>query len=378
MASSVGSAREKGPRFPNGGLVLLVLFVALNAALLIGGGIKTHGDAVRYLSGAERLLDGRPFVEKEASYLGYVALVAACQWVGIGLPGVVAFQLLVAGVAALAIYDLGRQLGGRWAGLVTAGLLVGNPDIARWHSHVLTDSLYTSLVVLVVWSVHGAPRPGWRGYGASVSILLLAAFIRPNGWILFPVAALYWLGEAVPSRRKRWLASAGVLLLFAAGAALPAFRGGIQQESPEVMLRRGEVIWNYPPARLRMPPDPVSSTGWVSALGYGLRHPVACARLALWRVGTELAHTRPFYSRRHNLLVLLFLTPLYLLALRGWLRSRRQPLARLAAWVILSHLLIVALTFADWDGRFLLYVLPLMGLLAACSLPGTPMYREVS
>jgi hypothetical protein len=36
------------------------------------------------------------------------------------------------------------------------------------------------------------------------------------------------------------------------------------------------------------------------------------------------------------------------------------------AAIIGSHMLFVALTVADWDGRFLLYVLPLISLLAAC------------
>ena len=59
-----------------------------------------------------------------------------------------------------------------------------------------------------------------------------------------------------------------------------------------------------------------------------------------------------------------------LLALAGGYSARRKPLAQLAIAVILAHLLVVALTFADWDGRWLLYVLPLIGLLAAVGVSG--------
>ena len=66
----------------------------------------------------------------------------------------VTLQMTVAGLAAIAQYDLGRRLHGHGAGLLAAGLLVANPDISRWHTFLLTDSLYTSMVVPTLWAVH--------------------------------------------------------------------------------------------------------------------------------------------------------------------------------------------------------------------------------
>ena len=65
------------------------------------------------------------------------------------------------------------------------------------------------------------------------------------------------------------------------------------------------------------------------------------------------------------------------LGYRGFARTRRHALTSLLAAVIAGHLLTVALTFADWDGRFLLYVLPAIGVLAARGVPVAGFDRHV-
>ena len=59
---------------------------------------------------------------------------------------------------------------------------------------------------------------------------------------------------------------------------------------------------------------------------------------------------------------------LYPLAGLGVVRSRGQPLALLLGAVVVFHVLLVAVTFSDRDGRYLLYVLSFIALFAACGL----------
>jgi 4-amino-4-deoxy-L-arabinose transferase-like glycosyltransferase len=299
------------------------------------------------------------------SRLLYIATVALFKASGLGLVGVVAAQVLVAGLAACALYDLGRRLGGTWVGLLAAAASALNPDVVRWHVYILTDSLYISTVALVVWCVYTADS--WRSRLGSAALVLAAALLRPNGWLLVLVAGCYWGGDFV----KGWV-TRGLALAALAGCFVLAFftlltlHPRLLTNDPDQMLRRGEVIWGYPPARLAMPPDPAPApAGLPGALGYALRHPWATARLAAARVGTELIHARPTYSALHNAAVLAVVLPLYLLAILGFVANRRHPLARLLAAVTVSHLLVQAVTYADWGGRFLLYIFPLIGVLSA-------------
>jgi len=348
-------------------LVLASLFVLVNLSIILGGGIRLGGDSQRYLAGAENLLGGLPLQGKQLSYSGYVLLIALCRLTRVGLPGVIFTQLLFAAAAAVALYDLGRRLHGRSAGLIAAGLFVANPDIARWNAFILTDSLYISLVVLCVWCVDRAAQRMRYWYILAAAALAATALVRPNGLFLLAVAVPYLISRAIEQKSLRRLAISGIVLAFVLGAiAASRFYSTGGKDHPEVTLRNG--ITGINEWRVPMSSDPAPIKGeWSALFSYVARHPFASFRLGITRVIVELMHVRPFYSFRHNLVLLMSLPFLYLLALVGLKVSREQSLMCLILLAIGSQLFVVAITFADSDGRFLLYVLPLVCLFSSCA-----------
>jgi 4-amino-4-deoxy-L-arabinose transferase-like glycosyltransferase len=353
---------------------LLLLTAALAALTLTSGALvklRPGHDSVRYLDGAERLIQGLPLAEKQGDHLAYLALVAVMQLAGWGHPGIAFVQHLAALAAVAALWDLGRRAAGPAGGLIAAGLMALNPDISRWHVYLLTDSLYTSLLAAAVWATARAAdrRGGW--YGVAAAVIVVTALVRPSGWTLALAGPLYWVWNASRSPRVRALATPAIVAAFLVAAPhLPGIHSRAHREAPVGTLQHGDVISGYPAASLPMPPEPHMETGWAGVLEYVLRHPAACIRLASARVGTELLHTRPFYSARHNLLVLACLLPLYGLAAAGLVTHRRHRFVQLTSLVIALHLLLIAGTYADWDGRWLDHLLPLFGFLAACGLVG--------
>jgi 4-amino-4-deoxy-L-arabinose transferase-like glycosyltransferase len=347
--------------------LLVAAFLVLNLTLVAWQGVQLGGDTSRYTDGADNILQGRGFQDRQASYPGYVAVVALCEQLGVGLAGVVALQLGVAAGAAVALYDLGRKLGGRGTGVISAALFLANPDIVRWHHYILPDSLYISLVILATWAIYRATerQKGW--YLVAAAVVLGAAFVRPNGWILVPIALAFWATRVRSLVRPRWPAVASIAVLAIAGAvAVLCFRTGAEETAMGRMLDRGEVIWGYPEARLQLPVDAeFTSTSLSAAVGYVARHPLESAHIAAARVVTELVPVRPYYSPPHNAVLLVGMPLLYVLALIGLIGVRTQPLVYLLGAVIGSHLLIIALTFASWDGRFVLYVFPLITVFSA-------------
>ncbi len=89
-----------------------------------------------------------------------------------------------------------------------------------------------------------------------------------------------------------------------------------------------------------------------------IHEPATNVRLMIRRLPLEVAHVRPYYSVRHTALILLVLPLLYGFALLGFRRMRGAPLAKLLRAGLSGHLLVIAPTVEDWDGRFLLYVFP--------------------
>ncbi len=206
--------------------------------------IRMAGDTPRYMLGAENLLAGRPLEEKQGSYSGYVVVVAACLKCGIGLPGIVALQVVVAFLSLPCLYSLGRRVGGAATGALAVLLHAGNPDVAAWHTFILTDSLYASALVIFLWFYVEAYERGWIWRLAVVPAMIALVSIRPNGWIVAPALCMHALLTA-----KRWpwsarLAGVAALtaLLLTAALCLSGLRQGINTESPVQMLYKGEVL----------------------------------------------------------------------------------------------------------------------------------------
>ena len=349
----------------------LAIFAVVNLALLAVTGVHVGGDTGLFLDGARRLTEGQPLIDREPSYLGYVAVVAAIQAVSGGSIGIVLFQIAAATVGAGAVYRLGMALGGARTAMLATGLLTIDVDVNRWHTYLLADSMYISAFAISVWLVHRATEPphSWLRYVATTAAVVVLALIRPEGWFLLPAAGFYWVARGAGGAWRRLSASLVVVggCVVAALIVAPRLSGNVSAVDPGEMLRRGQTIWDYDGWRIAMPgsspPQPDRVEGPVS---YATHHPAATARLMLARIGVHLAHVRPFYSTAHNAVILIWLVPMYALtALAVWALSS-DPLAR---WMVVAcgtQALVVALTHADWDGRYLAHVMPIVYPLAAC------------
>ena len=341
-------------------------------------GVRLGGDSGIYIDGAHALLNGQPLTVREPSYAGYIAFVAFFQATGAGLVGLVLGQVAAATAAAYAVYLIARQLGGPLAATVAVVMAAIDFDTNRWHAFVLSDSLYASTLAIAVWLVY---RAGSQTRGAARATpyviasagLLAAASIRPEGWFVIPAAAAWWATRAAVTTTRKWAAiaavGAGCLLLVALVA--PRLSGNTDAVGPGEMLARGQTIWEFDGWRLAMPAASLAPAEYGSAgraFRYAMEHPAHTAALMVARAGVHFGHVRPYFSAAHNAAIVLWLLPLYLLAAYGWWRVRGHDLAQWVPIVIATQTLVVMLTHADWDGRYLGHVMPLLYPCSACGL----------
>jgi 4-amino-4-deoxy-L-arabinose transferase-like glycosyltransferase len=347
----------------------LAIFAVVNLGLFAYGGVHLGGDTGLFLDGAQRLLEGRRLIQREPSYLGYLSVVAFSQGLGGGLVGVVLLQIAVATLGAGAVYRLGMELGGSRTAMVAAGLLTVDVDVNRWHTYVLADSLFISMFAVCAWAVYlAAHQRQGAVYFVALGLLLATGLIRPEGWFAFPAAGLYWVARGVKRRPARLMASAGVVAACVAASLVvaPRLSGNLRAVNPAGMLERGQTIWDYDGWRLAMPESAPDSSGRPPGpIQYALRHPIATGQLMLARIAVHLAHVRPFYSLAHNLAIVVWLLPIYALAAVAIRTSWTQPLTRWCAMAFASQAVVVAMTHADWDGRYLAHVMPIVYPFAA-------------
>ncbi len=362
---------------------LVGLWLLAQAWALRHGPIEVY-DSVRYLRHAALLANGHG-AEAPAhygGYVGYALYLSGFTRLGFGLWAPVVGQVLLNGVATAAFYHTVIWLtkGGaadatgavRTAALATA-LTLAWPDLQRFSAYILTESIFSSAVLLAGWGLARAtytPRPTVGRWLVAAALLGLATVARPNGFLM-PVAAAV-AGLAWAWRRAGWLGRSSLVLsgLGAVVISWPLLNAAARTYHLIETYGRGAIISGYrgwliqPTLPLVLPPAEWPQLQRVAA--YAWAQPGYFSQLAGAKVLAFVAYVKPFWSGSHLVLAALVVWPAWVLAVRG-LRNRAVPVgARWFAGALLAgQAAMVALTVEDWDARFLTPLLPILFGLAA-------------
>jgi hypothetical protein len=375
--------------------LLLALWLLVQVAYLV----KYHGphfanDSARYLDYATNLAEHGYYkiepgtapttianngianyqYEHNQRYILYPWYQSVWLRLHLGWWGIVLGQLVVSGLAALALYRAVRRLAGGRAGAaaLATGLFISWPDVQQFNCYLLTESLFISLSVLSFWALVRTRGGRWGAWVVLAGLLLLTALVRPNGFVVAGAVGLAGLATLYAARRRHfWLAvGAGVL---AAPLALWWLNHQLVSFLIVETYLRGELmfatpVWAvHPSAPLVLPP---AGWGQMSRVLYFAAHnPGFLAKLMLGKLFVFFSSIKPYYSLGHRLMSVLVLWPLYFLAVRGAGRAAVWlPARAFLVGVPLLQAGVVMLTVDDYDVRFLAPVLPFIFTLAAIQL----------
>jgi len=360
-------ARRFWESLENGRWLPMLLFVMTCICMWFIRGIHHGGDTGRYLGGADHFLLGEALTGKAGAYIGYIVFVGILKLLGLGEAGIIAVQILVSAICVFALYDLGRRFAGESTGIIAASLYAINLDIARFTFAILTDSLYTSGLILSVYLTYRTMYTSRLWAVPAGLVVLFTASIRPGGGLIIPIFAGFIFFSIFKKINLFYRFS---LFLLVVAVLIPLFLGPMKisykAENPVEKLMSGYVIYGHHASRLEMPKgENVTGKNIDSVYEYCIKYPASCLKLFLTRIMVFFKHTRPFYSFRHNLLILSTFLPLYALALLGFAFKIKERHTWLVLFLLAFQTVFVGLTFADWDGRFLTYIFPIITFFSA-------------
>jgi hypothetical protein len=366
------------------------------------------GDTGRLLEEAASLASGQPPGPRGAAFLLPHALLAVIAAVGLPVTAYVFVQVTLALAATATLFGLTRLAGGSGpAATLAATAWAANPFVQQWNLFLLADGLYQSLLVITAYAlaraltapqvgkncnVYDVSVPGTVTIGKNCNVFAVTVpgtVTIPGAWAVVAAAGVVATaicrpqGQSLPAiacivlllaRRGGLEWAAAALLVMLQVALVWIDRHYVEYLDVAQHLANGQVIWGYFDFRLSMPPWPGDGGGVSALLAYCAAHPLACGKLAATRILVEMSAARPFYSTLHNALALLFYWPLYVLAVVGLRVSASSPARTITVLVFVTHVAIVGATHADWDGRWLLEVVPF--LLVWASLGVTSMLER--
>lgn len=350
-------------------LLLFWLFVQFYLVRVYGG-VVTAVDSPLYINDAKLLLTGTLPERRSIWYIGYSLFLSVVFYFRGSLEAAVFWQVAISGVATVCLYiltlDISKDKLSAWIAVFIYLLWV---KIHHWNMFIYSESLFTSFGIISFTALIKSKKP-WH-YGLSALLLLYTFFIRPSGFG-YLVGLLFYGFSFVNYRQFSKWGIAALTLLMVAGAALllnKMLTAYILVES----YARAEIIYPNitlgvePPLDLVIPPD--SYTPLIRLVLFVLHNPLYFAKISLIKLGLFLGNVKPYFSLLHNLVIVSILYPLYFFAVKGFIHLSHLAKSRyFIAGYVLAQALTVTLTTENWDGRFLVPVLPFIFILSAIGI----------
>ena len=333
-------------------------------------------DSPRYLTYAENLsTQGVYFDPLNFWYISYVFFVYLSQLIDPSHGMIIFNQYLLGMGAMLALFFAAKRLTGRINTAFLIGLVfIVFPDNLNWHSYVLTESFYCSVLCFVFYFLVrlSQERDKLWLYLASGSVLLICFFSKPTSPALFIALAfpLVWKWTMKPTLRAVKISLvllAGVFILFLANKMISSHRVMLIYEKGDIIFAMHQLP-THPhhnwmtvevPEDLKKPSDDQPLLQQMGS--FVLANPLFFTKLIFGKTVMYIAHIRPFWSWAHNISMAAFLWPLYYFsyqAIKKRLVTNYLSTVFVAYFVL--HTLIISITWVDWDGRFFVPVIPMV------------------
>jgi len=251
-------------------------------------------------------------------------------------------------------------------------------ELSFWNAYLLAESIYVSFVcfsILIATELSVARKNRLAQVIIAFLILTFTTFIKPTGISVAAALAITGLAWLWKTQRR----PIAVLVTVVVAMALTFFANRMLY-TYQVMenYQSGEIIYAITTVSdtkltdqltVEVPPSltipEASLPPVIRILKFAIDHPVYWLKLFTAKVFYLLTHIRPYWSWYHNLFSAAFLLISYVFFFRGLLSSRRYFFFKTALLTFLTvQILSVGMTSEDWDGRFLMPMLPVIFLFA--------------
>ncbi len=344
---------------------LFLLWLLIQTVLFLKFGARTSVDSELYLTDAMNLLNKQLPQGRNIWYISYSAFLAFIILFGGSNTAVVFVQILLSGVAAFLLYQIAMEIYNKRNVAILAVLFyLLWIKIHEWNTFLYTESLFTSCLI-ISFAILMKSKKSWHYWIANL-LLLFTFFIRPTGFA-FLIGLLCY--KVFPLKKE---SMKGVIPLgFIGGIGVLILLIGML-ESFTIIESYGKAEIIYPnialgievPSNLYNPKADHSTL--VKVFLFAFCNPVFFLKLFFLKLFLFLGNVKPYFSVFHNTIIVLVLYPLYFLAIKGFFKfpvHRKEKY--FVAGFVLAQALTVALTTENWDGRFLVPLLPFVFLLAA-------------
>lgn len=345
-------------------VILLTYWAITQLVVYCISGVKTSVDTGLYLQNANELLSTLRIEEAhDVWYVGYSIFLALMLSLSGSLQAVVFFQILISGLALLALYKAVLAISEDKNVAFIAGILyVFWFEIHTWNVFIYTESFFISSSVITFYLLVRSKT--YAQYGFAIVVMLFTCLIRPAGFSLLIASASYLFVKLRLSGKQKILVGSTTLCLM-----IMLLNKMLESYELISSYAKGEII--YPNVSILIDKIPVVVPAshhypLLALIDFIFNHPIFFFKMCAIKLALFFGHAKPYFSILHNSYIALVLYPLYFFAFWAYRFSRIDtPILVFVISFVWLQAVTVMLTTENWDGRFLLPALPFVFILSA-------------
>jgi hypothetical protein len=353
-------------------ILLLLLWIIVQCFLVWENGIVTTLEADKYISQAEYFLKTGNFSSNNYwLYSTQVFLIAAVIKLRLGFTVIVAVQLLLNLFATWMFYKLAVFfLKNTILAFLATSIFIINIPYQVYNSFLFTESIFYSLTIIYSSYLLRLNKLTINNVVILILILALLSITRPTGILFFGATAFYIFFRFfnhVSFLKKLIIICSTLLVFFVVLNTMLRAGGSLDFMVP---FKKENIICGVPTtdhAKIKTFEKGNSVQG---ILYYIFNNEKQFFRLSKLKTISFFGLLRNYYSRLHNVFLVLFFYPFYLLSFAGAWRMfrRKEPTFYYLLAIILLYWITTLLTCDDWHNRFILTVFPFIFLIGFSAL----------
>ncbi len=352
--------------------ILVIIWACVQLLVIEHYGVVTSSDSPMYIEDATNLLNGEFPFGRSTWYASYSLFLASIFLLKGNILTVVIIQVLLSGVAACFLYRVAFNIfKDTIAAFITVLLYLLWIKIHQWNAYIYTESLFTSFSI-ISFSCMSLSRNKWQ-YSLVALLVIFTFFIRPAG-LSFLCGVIGYL--CVILIEKKYLSTISIIGIAMLLGALALFLlNYILSEYIYYFIKsysHAEIIYPSIPLIIEAPSTIVTPSPTHSPLGqlvlFIVSNPIYFLKLSILKLLLFLSNIKPYFSILHNSLTVLVLFPCYAFAIYGFKKMTAVKEKIFILCFVASQAITVSLTSENWDGRFLIPILPFIFIYSGCGI----------
>lgn len=356
---------------PKSGNSIIVLFWLLFFLLhLYLYGIVTTFEAAKYIKEAERLINYQTLSATRFWFYSItIFIITISLKLKIGFTGAVIIQSLLNLLTILFFHRSLKLIFPKFSlfPLIIIAITIAFLPYSSWNVFLYTESVFYSSILFLTSAII---RHNYTKKKSIVFLIIFALVVtilsRPLG-ILFIPAVLFYFYVSLEKKARLIIIPAGIIGLGVLVYATNIVFTTTTDATITLSAKEGCVVCGvFPATNVKL--NLLTAGSPLQQLYYYVSHNFShFITLGFARLNAFFFMTRPYYSARHNIFLLAFIIPLYILSGISFVikkESRYKPVFYFMVVSIITFAIVIMLQCDDYHNRFILGLFPFLLILS--------------